>query len=128
MRNYYLVLEILPVLTWGYGHYLQKKYSRYPEMSHGYRSARIKKSRQAWELGNRIMAKSIKSAATMMILLNVMFFFLNITNYGFATVLNFFVILVGGIAGELKLRQMIDEKGNVIKTTKVGKQKVSFKK
>lgn len=128
MRNYYLVLEILPVLTWSYGHYLQKKYSRYPEMSHGYPSARIKRSRQAWELGNRIMAKSIKSAATMMILLNVIFFFLNITNYSFATVLNFFVILVGAIAGELKLRQLIDEKGNVIKTTKEGKQKISFKK
>lgn len=128
MRNYYLLLEVLPVLTWAYGHYLQKKYTRYPEMSHGYPSPRIKRSRQAWELGNQLMAKSIKSAAMMMILVNVIFFFLNITNYGFATALNFFVILIGGIAGELKLRQMIDEKGNVIKTTKIGKQKASFKK
>lgn len=128
MRNYYLVLEILPILTWGYGHYLQKKYSRYPEMSHGYPIARIKRSRQAWELGNQIMVKSIKSAAMMMILLNVMFFFLNITNYGFATALNFFVVLVGGIAGDVKLRQLIDEKGNVIKPTKGRKQKIDFKK
>lgn len=128
MRQYYLLLELLPVLAWCYGHYLNKRYSHYPDFSFGYPNRRIRRTRQAWDFGNRLMAKSIKTSASLMILLNLIFFFLNVVNFGFAIFLNCFIIVIGFISGELKLRQLIDDRGRVNQTTSLPKQKVSFKK
>lgn len=128
MRQYYLLLELLPVLAWSYGHYLNKRYSHYPDFSFGYPNRRIRRTRQAWDLGNQLMAKSIKTAASLMILLNLLFFFLDVKNFGFVVFLNCFIIIISIISGELKLRQMIDDRGRVSQGTSRLKQKVSFKK
>lgn len=53
MRNYYLVLELLPVCGFIYAHYCEKHHSNYPNTSKGYPNKRIKKSRQGWEVGNK---------------------------------------------------------------------------
>ena len=119
MRNYYLVLELLPVCGFIYAHYCEKHHSNYPNTSKGYPNKRIKKSRQGWEVGNQIMAQAIKSVTTIMILLKVIFFFMNVLNYGFATLLNLLMIGIGIYTGEKQLRVCINEKGIVMATPKV---------
>ena len=74
------------------------------------------------------MSKSIKTSASLMILLNLIFFFLEVVNFGFAIFLNCFIIGIGFISGELKLRQLIDDRGRVNQTISLPKQKVSLKK
>ena len=106
MRNYYLVLELLPVCGFIYAHYCEKHHSNYPNTSKGYPNKRIKKSRQGWEVGNQIMAQAIKSVTTIMILLN-------------ATLINLLMIGIGIYTGEKQLRVCINEKGIVMATPKV---------
>lgn len=128
MRSYYLILEVIPVGFWLFAYYCEKRHSNYPNTSKGYPSRRIKKSRQGWEVGNQIMAQSIKSATTVMMLLNVIFFFMNVVNYGFATILNGLIITIGIISGEKQLRQCINEKGILISSPKLKPARINFLK
>lgn len=128
MRSYYLVLELLPVCGFAFAYYCEKRHTNYPNTSKGYPSKRIKKSRQGWEVGNQIMAQSIKSVTTVMMLLNVIFFFMNVLNYGFATLLNVVMLGLGIYSGEKQLRTCINEKGIVVSTPKVKVKRVIFPK
>lgn len=49
-----VILEIVPIILWACGWYFENKYSKYPDVSRGYKFGSAKNSNLEWEYGNKV--------------------------------------------------------------------------
>ena len=52
-----VILEIVPIILWACGWYFENKYSKYPDVSRGYKFGSAKNSNLEWEYGNKVASK-----------------------------------------------------------------------
>lgn len=121
MKWGYLLLEILPLICWVFAHNCEKNSRAFPNVEKGFKKNRMKKSAQAWMIGNQMVGKSLKFSSTMLIMLNLLFFFASVTNVEFVILLNVLVILTSFLSVNKKINTVINESGvvNVIKKEKI---------
>lgn len=95
MKYYYLVLELIPIGCWIYAHRcLNEKNVQYKR-----RHKFIPTQQMKQKLG-----RSLKASSTLLILLNVIFFFCHVMNYYFVTALNIVIPIVSYLSSKVKER------------------------
>ena len=61
-----VILEIVPIILWACGWYFENKYSKYPDVSRGYKFGSAKNSNLEWEYGNKVASKVFSTTGTLL--------------------------------------------------------------
>lgn len=61
-----VILEIVPIILWACGWYFENKYSKYPDVSSGYKFGSAKNSNLEWEYGNKVASKVFSTTGTLL--------------------------------------------------------------
>ena len=64
-----IILEIVPIILWGCGWYFENKYSKYPDVSKGYKFGSTKNSKAEWEYGNKVASKVFSATVTLLFII-----------------------------------------------------------
>ncbi len=110
MRFIYLGLLIVPVLGWLYGHICEKNKNSYPNVSKGYKTVHVCKNALTWRQGNEMMGKAFKVSSSMLMMFNLMFFFLDVKNYMFVLLLNIGMMSLTYFASSQKVKNTLTQR------------------
>ena len=66
-----VILEIVPIILWACGWYFENKYSKYPDVSRGYKFGSAKNSNLEWEYGNKVASKVFSTTGTLLFNINI---------------------------------------------------------
>ena len=61
-----VISEIVPIILWACGWYFENKYSKYPDVSRGYKFGSAKNSNLEWEYGNKVASKVFSTTGTLL--------------------------------------------------------------
>ena len=71
-----VILEIVPIILWACGWYFENKYSKYPDVSRGYKFGSAKNSNLEWEYGNKVASKVFSTTGTLLFTIITIIFIL----------------------------------------------------